>query len=674
MLDLQQRLEAIDFLSDCCNDLRLKTLTYQEIGADQVLNLTMSQRDYVPFTNNFDTEERFDDFRMPSFTEQHCFQSDSQGYDYGEMEYDESPRDIKLLDGSVENLQPQEWPPKNDSPTETAKPVNLVMPIKSERSSSSVKKSRRKQMFTRKSVRRISGKSSNTGETTSKEQKSPKSKSKKTENKLESGPMSCRACRTQCTNLVDFERHKDSKKCKPKTGLVCPDCGDKFKFETHYLRHLAGHKENNCKHCSHKISSRAQYRDHLKRAHPDIKIESDNIPCKFCPMSFSRLNRLYSHYQLHHSKGKFVCTSCGLFLPTKEKHREHVLEHDNEKKWKCNLCTKKFYSKNMLTNHLKGHNSGNYRCLTCDITVASKLELLGHKRDKHQVIGLEPKFECEKCHKMFPKKSVLEKHLSTHSGDKLFSCKHCAKAFGTLYGLTKHQKRETHFNKANAAPPESKYEKIYEDQLVCESCGKQYKTYTQLKAHLRIHKTIYKCDRCDKTFSIKENLRRHIKKHDSTRSAVCELCGDSFSRLGGLHEHTQIKHSNARPAQCPSCPKSFKRRSELNRHKRIHDMVRPFVCSCGQAYRQSAHLRYHQKTAHRKCVPETPESIDNDREKNYVSSEHGTLLSLGNFDEHDYRLQETFKVVILWVKCMLNYLGFLGTLWTGRLRRAYGVQ
>jgi len=630
LLDLQYRLEAIDFLSDCCNDLRVKTLTYQDMGGDHVLNLTVSHKEYIPFTSHLEndnhTDDRFDDFRMQPFCDPHNFHHQ---YDYGGMEYGNPP---EILGCHFETSAQDIWETSEEKPSEPLNPVNLVMPGKRENNlpPSQLKKSRRKQMFTRKSVRLLSSKSSE-GREPKDLTKRDRRRRKTTEHEkakaeeVESEPMCCRLCRIQYVNLREFKRHKEDGKCKP---LHCTDCGMTFKFVTHLQKHQAGHQLYDCRYCCQKLSSKSRNREHMKQAHPEVKHENDQlIPCKFCPKSFPRLNRLYSHYQICHSKGKFVCITCGIFLQTNEKHKEHMMLHENEKKWACDQCSRKFFSKHLLTNHIKTHNSGIYRCLTCQLSVASKQELLSHKKDGHEIVGLEPQFKCDDCQKMFMKKSTLAKHMLIHRNNREFRCSHCSKAFNTSYGLTKHQRRNSHLQMASVVPPESKFERIFQDQKLCECCGKQFKTHTQFSAHVRIHKTSYDCHKCNKTLNVKDNMRRHLKKHETDAAkytAICHLCGDKFSRVGGLQEHIALKHSDERPVACPSCPKRFKRKSELNRHRRIHDSVRPYVCFCGKAYRQTSHLKSHQVAVHKVHEP----------------NPHSSLLSLSNFEDHDYRIQQ----------------------------------
>ena len=60
----------------------------------------------------------------------------------------------------------------------------------------------------------------------------------------------------------------------------------------------------------------------------------------------------------------------------------------------------------------------------------------------------------------------MENHEQTHSGEKLFDCKHCERKFRQKNNLKIHERVHTG-------------EKPY----ICKNCGKQFSNYSKLKCH-----------------------------------------------------------------------------------------------------------------------------------------------------------------------------------------------
>lgn len=85
------------------------------------------------------------------------------------------------------------------------------------------------------------------------------------------------------------------------------------------------------------------------------------------------------------------------------------------------------------------------------------------------------------------------------------------------------------------------------NQLVCESCGKQFMKKYLLEQHLfRVHKgekELKGCQYCDYKTANKTNLERHVALHLSQGSQyICDQCGKSYSSIGSLKDHLSYMH------------------------------------------------------------------------------------------------------------------------------------
>jgi uncharacterized Zn-finger protein len=76
----------------------------------------------------------------------------------------------------------------------------------------------------------------------------------------------------------------------------------------------------------------------------------------------------------------------------------------------CDICHKKYASKDVLRKHRKIH-------------------------------GIDKKFRCGKCEKGFDSAEELERHEKTHEGFRPYNCCYCANSFAKEHSLTTHLKR-----------------------------------------------------------------------------------------------------------------------------------------------------------------------------------------------------------------------------------------
>lgn len=136
-------------------------------------------------------------------------------------------------------------------------------------------------------------------------------------------------------------------------------------------------------------------------------------------------------------------------------------------------------------------------------------------------------------------------------------------------------------------------------KMVCQVCGKLFKTVSNLNCHMRVHSDArnYACEQCPKTYKYSTQLKNHLRKHTGQKPFLCgiEKCGKSFAQHGQLRKHLRT-HTGDRPYECSVCSKRFSRGTHLRSHQKLHTGSELFECTeCDKVYTQKPQLRIHMQ-------------------------------------------------------------------------------
>ncbi|XP_034382561.1 zinc finger protein 32-like [Cyclopterus lumpus] len=179
---------------------------------------------------------------------------------------------------------------------------------------------------------------------------------------------------------------------------------------------------------------------------------------------------------------------------------------------------------------------------------------VNRKKTQHADESTDRPYTCSVCNKNFRIKSILTRHMKTHTGEKPYSCSVCGKSFIQRSYL------HTHMNSHSGQKPHT-----------CSFCGRGFTQVGNMNAHIRIHtgEKPHSCTDCGKSFREKADLIKHTIIHTGEKPYICTVCKMKFSAQSNLTRHMKT-HSGERPYGCHACGKKFIRRSHLLIHMKTH--------------------------------------------------------------------------------------------------------
>ncbi|XP_069781387.1 RE1-silencing transcription factor isoform X2 [Narcine bancroftii] len=201
------------------------------------------------------------------------------------------------------------------------------------------------------------------------------------------------------------------------------------------------------------------------------------------------------------SKGPIRCDRCGYNTNRYDHYLAHLKHHEkvgeNEKVYKCTICTYTTVSEYHWKKHLRNHFPRKvYTCSQCSYFSDRKNNYVQHMRTH---TGERP-YKCPQCPYSSSQKTHLTRHMRTHSGEKPFKCDQCNYVASNQHEVTRHA-RQVH----NGPKP-----------LTCPHC--EYRT----------------ADR--------SNFKKHVELHVNPRQFLCPVCKYAASKKCNLQYHIKSKH------------------------------------------------------------------------------------------------------------------------------------
>ena len=228
----------------------------------------------------------------------------------------------------------------------------------------------------------------------------------------------------------------------------------------------------------------------------------------------------------------YTCPHCLKIFSNPRTCRKHINSYhgeEKEKQYDCNICQKKFKTKNGLKSHIENDhkNKDPFQCLTCNKVYQNKNELKRHCRlEKHPF----PKRretearvnEDEQCKVCFKKVGLgsMEQHMEKYHSEnsRTWICDECGRSFKRKDSYLRHKRivHGLHNRRLTAV------EKLYdEDNMMykCPECKRSFDDREDAKDHIIQSRCNMECDICGKQFGLTQHLKRHRKIHDKSNKS-----------------------------------------------------------------------------------------------------------------------------------------------------------
>ncbi|XP_018800810.1 PREDICTED: zinc finger protein 2-like isoform X1 [Bactrocera latifrons] len=285
----------------------------------------------------------------------------------------------------------------------------------------------------------------------------------------------CKHCGQEVSGKQCYVRHlaqhgarRESTSAKRRgQGVQCTECdkwlANKSSLRVHMIRHTDPTSMYTCQLCDTKEATRVALNEHKRLCHG---IEQQAHVCQVCARNFSTTRRLREHMATHTGEDLYGCNYCdkrfkcssNLYAHRKWKHPTEWAQDQSEYKRLCHaiekqlnvcqVCARNFSSTRRLREHMATHTGEDlYTCNYCDKRFKSNSNLYTHRKWKHPTEWaqdasgkeLEPHV-CQVCARNFSTKRGLREHMTTHTGEDLYTCNYCDKRFKSNSNLYTHRK------------------------------------------------------------------------------------------------------------------------------------------------------------------------------------------------------------------------------------------
>jgi len=369
----------------------------------------------------------------------------------------------------------------------------------------------------------------------------------------------CDLCEKAFNKRLSLVCHRTSHSEKYRCDLCTKTFRQKNSFVNH-KKYLCGNVEEqySCYICKKVFPRKETLVYHIKSQH-----ESEKFGCDLCKKKFNREETLERHKEWHNIERtvekytpefKVDAVKRVREIGVTEAAKQLFVDKTSLKRWTryifnplfCSFCGKGFGEQNALKIHEEGHQNQlkHYQCDKCskmfacstDLQFAcwlklhmkacpGNLERKERKPTKKRKRKYEKNHQCDKCSKLFPRPSALNRHmkicsdLKSDSKTYQYQCDKCPKSFASPYTLKYHKQACSGTADYNQDPIIDKQfiqtvVQLANETSVSNSCQVYKLNYARVYGWVSQHNSPdkHKCEICHKIFAHRdEHMETHKK-------------------------------------------------------------------------------------------------------------------------------------------------------------------